>query len=828
MLRRAYLGRRQQFEQVISTTKLPSNFSTSSLFSYPLSRRCPLTTAVNPQLDTSRLHSSGNQVSGSTPSVLTTNRTPAIHSSYPYQNLPTDLLFSLLSSIPSEEDALNKIRASPALSKHLSNRESARKLAEAMALRPVPHFAIRVLQLAYTLGCHHRQAAYECAAHFLASVQRWDLVLAIIGIGKAHTGKTTLRLLNWRVRALVELDRHDLLQHMLKEFHESRLRPNRRSFHLLVSGCIRNRDLARAKELLGTMEQFGIPVDHTTHAIVARYYRAFGCNTQVQNRVLRSLSALSQGMATLVLNNLMQLRLDAHDIPGSLEILSFFRPIAATPIAEIVYGVSGGTTIPGDGDRSPLSQNRLSNPIIPNAETYSIFMNHLISVGAHSQALEVFNTMMSADIPMNAESIASLIHLLFASEQGATAVKLVSDMCGPRQFPWEAFPPFRPDHTSNLPSHISGVQPTNRIMNALLKGSLPVCGLLCVEGVMQIMHANNISPNASTVEILLAYLGRKGSRPKELVRLLFKLCSSKIHIQPTIRHLHPILNSIIRHERFLAFGSGWNSIAARFNRTRGPKPSVPSSSLSESKIHEPVAGIVPLRRVDRRALRPVLEDLAKRNVKLDGVVAGLRMKQVAGNQIDVDAARDVFRMMLSRGHKPTEYHFSSLMEGCARYGDLRAATDVLRSAAEIGIKPNVVMFTILIAGYARQGHPEQAIRTFQRMIECDIRPDIAAIDAVSSAFFAVGAYVMARRTLIIMWRYIEPFPENLRSVPLKQLASAFRSIQGHDRRSLHPLSRAERIAMHQQIARLLKAWERYIVEQDGCTNKIADKMNQFE
>ncbi|KAF9270324.1 hypothetical protein L218DRAFT_952480 [Marasmius fiardii PR-910] len=748
----------------------------------------------------------------------------APHRSSPSQPLPTDLLFTLLSNAPNEEDALKEIRASSTLLKHLSSREDARELAQAMALRPEPYFAVRVLQLAYTLGCQHRQAAYECAAHFLASVQRWDLVLAIFGLGKAHTGRTTLRLSNWRVRALVELGRHDLLQHILKEFQENCLQPNRRTFHLLISGCIRNRDLASARELLDTMEPLGIPVDHTTHATIATYYRAFGSNNQVQNRVLESLSTLSQRTATLVLNNLVQLRLDANDITGSLEILSFFHPIAATPIARIVSGIYGGTTILGDGDDSPLPQNHISTPAIPDAETYTIFMNHLISISAHSQALDVFYSMISADIPMNAEAVTSLIHLLFASEQGAMAIRLLSDMCESQQFPWEAFSPLKPGQTTQLPLQTSGVQPTNRILNAVLKGSLPLCGLNCFEGVMRIMHANNVLPNASTVEILLAYLRWRGSRPKELVRLLLKLCSSNVHIQPTIRHLHPILNSIIRHERFLTFGSGWNSIAARFNRAREPKLSVPfTSSPCDSSILEPAAGFLPMRQVDRAALRPVLEDLAERNIKFDGVVAGLRMKQAAGNQNDVEAARDVFRTLLSRGHKPTEYHFSALMEGCTRSGDLDAATDVLRSAVETGIKPNVVMFTILIAGYARQGNPEQAVRTFQRMVEHGIRPDVAAIDTVSSAFFAVGAYVIARRTLITMWRYIEPFPENLRSVPLKQLASAFRSTQGHDLRPKHPLSKVERIALHKHIARLLKVWKRYIVEQEGCTDKMANK-----
>ncbi|KAK1236120.1 hypothetical protein PQX77_000625 [Marasmius sp. AFHP31] len=743
-----------------------------------------------------------------------------------HPDLPADLLFTLLSNAPDEEQALAEMRASPALSRPLLELGEVRKLAEAMAHGPVPKYAITVIQLAHALGCRHRQSTYECVAHALSIAERWGLVLDVVALGKIHTGRTTIRLMNWRVRSLLELERHDVLQTILEEFHANQVRPNRRTFHLLISGRIRNHDLAGAKELLRTMQDGGVQADDQTHAIIARYYRAFGFNPQMQARIFESLPALNQRTATMALNSLIQLCLDAHNVAGSLQILSFYHPIAVEPITRIV---SGATSIPRDGDHSLLARYPLPNPVIPNAETYSIFMNHLTSIGAHSQAFDVLNSMISADVPATGETFTSLIHLFFAAGQGSTAVKLVADICDPHEFPWKSFAPFTLDEALPLPPLTPGVQPTTRILNALMRGLMPTSGLKGVEGVIQIMHANKILPNASTVEIIIAHLAEKGCRPKQLMALLLKFCSSNLHIQPTVRHLHLILNSIIRHERFLTFGSGWDSNAAKFSRTRRPKDSEPLETLptpppSDPVRLEPAAGFVPLHSNDRKALHPMLENLARRNVKSDSVVLGLRMMQEAGVKVDLEGAEGAFQMLLARGHQPTEYHFAALLEGCTRAGDLTGAMELMKSAVDIGIEVNVVMFTILISGYARLGNPAQAVRTFQSMVAEGVRPDVASIDALSSAFFAVGAYAMARRTLISMWNYIEPFPEELRSVSLKQLATEFRARRPQDRKMpRRALSQPERRELGREVVKLSKAWQRFIVEQEGCTDKITNK-----
>ncbi|KAF5375111.1 hypothetical protein D9758_000173 [Tetrapyrgos nigripes] len=617
-------------------------------------------------------------------------------------------------------------------------------------------------------------------------------------VRKRHTGKTTIRLLNWRVRALVETDQHLHLQSMLEEFIKYHVKPNRRTFHLLISGCIRNRDLESAQNLLRVMEQHGVEPDASTTATIAVYYRAFGPNAQVQDRSLDILPSLHGITPTVVLNSLIELRLDAQDFIGCLDLLMLFDSGQVTSIVQVV---TGAVSIQGGGGRrkpsSPISYP-LSVP--PNAETFAIFIRYLSSRDLKA-TLTVLEGLVSTNIKPTAEVVTSLIHAFFQSQQSSVAIRMVAEMCNSEQCPPEMFLPLgNLDADLQLPLNVTGIRPTTRVFNALLKGILPIRGLDIAHDVINIMQANGLQPNASTVEVLIAYLRKAVTvRPGIMGRLIRRLSSPTS--RPSIRHLHILLNVILRHERFLTFGSGWDSVAVRFSRSRQERGRHPKNPESFSGGHISIGGIV-LRKGDNRVVKSIVKDLLSRRVNVDSVIAGLRLRQEAGIKLKVDDAQAIFQTILARGFQLNEYHFGALMEGYTRVGDLSGAVDVLRRAMRIGIKPNVVLFTILIAGYARQGNPDDAMRVFQQMVANKIQPDIAAIDAVSSAFFAVGSYGMARHCLVSLWPYVTPFPNEFRSLKLKQLAVEFRSIQTKPK----TLSKQEWIALYYKLKHLILRW----------------------
>ncbi|KAF9069153.1 hypothetical protein BDP27DRAFT_1223214 [Rhodocollybia butyracea] len=718
----------------------------------------------------------------------------------------------LLSRRLSKSLLREEILANPYLSEHLLDSTRARQLAESIASTPDFILAVKVLRLAHVLGCHLKQNAYECTAYHLARNLRWTSVLSVVSLGKRHTGKTTIRLLNWRIRALVETGQHALLRDVLEEFEKFQVKPNRRTFHLLLTGHVRNRDLFGARKLLRFMGQIGIPPDNSTHAIITINYRNLGPNAQVQDQALRSLTLLKENTAVSVLNHLIQLRLDAQDPAATLQMLSVFDP---KQVACITNAMSGVVSTPADGNpfAEPLDEIYRTRHLPANAETFATFIHYMASRRDLASALAIVEGLISTDIIPTPEIITALANVYFATGNKTAAFRTLLDLCEHR--PAGAFASL----TSNglydakvpLPFVPSGIALTTRMFNALLKGCISSHGFACVRDIFAIMQANGVRPNEATVGVLIAssgkyqrdILGLQRLRPRSLLWFLRK--TSFPGLQPTLRHLHVLLSSVIRDERYLTFGGGWKTAAATFSRKRQARvPSQPK--IPHTEEFDPLAGI-PLTGVYRTA-QPYVNQLRARRTSADGVLIGLRLQREAAVMVNMDAAQDVFDVLLSRGIQPNEYHFSALMEGYARKGDLSGALDILTAATRMGIKPNRVMYTILVVGYGRQGQPEEALKTFQKMVEADVQPDVASIDAVAGAFFAAGAYPMARRSLITLWPYVRPFPDELESVPLKELATRFRLLQ-KDGQSDPKLSKSQWRKLYRHLRQLILAWNAF-------------------
>lgn len=148
-------------------------------------------------------------------------------------------------------------------------------------------------------------------------------------------------------------------------------------------------------------------------------------------------------------------------------------------------------------------------------------------------------------------------------------------------------------------------------------------------------------------------------------------------------------------------------------------------------------------------------------------------------------------------------------------GDISAATDILKIAKQSGVETNAVFFTILIAAYARMHDPNMALRTFQQMTVVGISPDVGSIDAVVSAFYAVGAYSTSRRLLITLWAYIQPFPDSLLQANLKALAIHFRTLHGLPPRNMK-LSKSQKRAIYSRVKKILISFHFHFSKPQNC------------
>jgi pentatricopeptide repeat protein len=719
---------------------------------------------------------------------------------------PETLHFVSSLSTSAPHQLLKSIRASPSLSSLFSDRETFRNFVESLAQSPNPQYSLKVLHLANNLGLKLHQNVYECTIYRLAALKKWDMILSVVNAGKRHTGRTTSRLLNWRARALIETQSYSHLYHILDEFRRANQVPSQRTFHLVLSGCLLNHDLEGAKACLQSMADIGFTPNAFTDALIAKFYRPFAADLRVRRRALESLPTLLPLAGLTVLNNLIQAALNSHDIPSVLHFLESFdqasiniiRPRISADLDLHIRILSNEASLRG---LPPLAHG-----IKPNAATFVNFINDRARKADLPGAIELVKGMTSLGISPTPAVIAALVHAYFAAGQGNTAIRIIEGMQRTLSFQ-PLIKDVEPDVThgvdDELPFKLFGIPLNIQILNVLFRETLRRQGLNHACFVFSILHANNLQPTAHTLEILLAHLKNvEGANPRILFHVLRKFSSPVI--QPTLRHLRIILSCVVRQEIYRHTGSGWRAFAAKYPRR--PKACSPPHRFSGiTSAFDPTAGIEILEPpLHRSFMKSIVESLNDRKVKSDPFLMALRIRLEGVLNSDMDAAQAVFRTMLARGILPNEYHFSALMEGFVRIGDIKAAVDILKTAEQSGVKANVVLFTIIITGYARMYDPNMALRTFQQMTSVDISPDVASIDAVVSAFFAVGAYSTCRRLLTTLWTYIQPFPETLRDANLRVLAVQFRSL--HSSARTMKLSKSQKIALHTRVKRILNSF----------------------
>lgn len=706
-------------------------------------------------------------------------------------------------------EVVKRIKDVPAHSRYFTDREIVNRLAQDSVMTSSPQRALRALSIAHQLGCHLKLNHYEGVAYHLADRRHWMLIPPLVSAAKHHCGRTSVRLLNWKTRAFVESQRYDQLDHAFEEFITEGLRPNRRTFHILISGHLRNRNLNSAKQYMERMAITGFPVDPSTHAVIVAAYRSLGVDLQVQTRAFEALRNLDGRLSTVVLNSIVQQLLDSGDEEAATEyILAFDLPSG--------YGRgSGGTTEPvGEQTCDPVSKPTPIDPpaVKPDAATFSILLHYMAKEGKLSRMLKLLDHMKQAGVQPDPSIIAALIRGYLAAGHSREAISVVAVMLDVRSpAAAEVFcNMMQIQPLTVLPVGVQGVPLTTHIFNALMRGLLVIMGLRVMRNLLRTMRAIGIKPDSYTVEILLNFLERaQGANPRHLTRVLRSFSSPSL--RPTIRHINIILRSILRREKFMVHGSGWDVTAAKFSKRRTYSPRFPDGIiLDTTEHHHPTAGLkLPHRSRLKSSFGPTLQSVSRRAIQSDRTTIALRLRHEAVARSDMETSRIVFRNMLDRGLHPTIHHYSTLMDGCVKMGDVRGAKQVLRDALDAGIQPNGIMYTILINGYARQGRPEEAMRAFRAMICAGIVPDVPSIDAVAHAYFAVGAYSVARRVLREFWAQVWPFPHELEYATLRTLAVTFRSYASNPEHGRRRLSKRQQRLLYWKMKAIRTEWIRF-------------------
>ncbi|KAF9651852.1 hypothetical protein BDM02DRAFT_3068315, partial [Thelephora ganbajun] len=676
-----------------------------------------------------------------------------------------DKLLSYMQSVP----RLNS------LLEYLRDPKQVRDLAVKLAETSAPYRAMRLIDIASTLGTGLKQNTYEGVAHQYSQKREWFLVLSLVAKGLRWTGRSTTRLLNWRTRALVETSRFGLLDGVLEQFKNVGLKPNARTFQLLITGHIRNKDLTRARSCITLMEEHGFEVDGSTHALIASAYRQLGPDQVVQRTTLDSLRDLDGKQATSALNSLIQLSLDAQDTSTALHYLSLF---------DHPQGV-----IAGNGLHHQPSQNVPPSPhsFCPDSATFTMLIKHVTNEN-EPDLLEKISSLIEKMKALNVTPdnivAAAVVRALCTVGDVHSALQIVAQMCQPktkfetlaeRLLVFGSVPKVKhlgEDHVAFIAQR---VKLDVHLFNALINGVSGWLGINAVRLILRLMYTNEVTPDSTTAEAIISWLNKsERAHPRTLVRTLKNILSPTHRPNPSL--CNAVITSLIRREQT------WVT-----NDTATPLPPPPNRRTDTSPTSEPLPILtsdeVPQKLGYRGMTRFLVQSLFTRRVQSNRFTFAQRMKRTAMRG-DVSATKAYFRAMLKRGMHPTAHHYAALMEAHANAGMTDQTETILLSAIQAGVKPNVRLFTILIVGYGRQCKPGSARRVFEEMVRRGVEPDLPAIHAVASAYYKAGKAGLARVFLIERWTSVAPVPlhSSLETASFIDLAKAHRKL--HEKRPI--------------------------------------------
>ena len=678
------------------------------------------------------------------------------------------------------------------------------RLAQQMIVNRHPRKALIILVTAHRLGCRLKKEVYESVARRLAEAQEWRLITTLALLQKRQLGRRTARLLDWRVRALINVSQFAHLDRVLGWFEEEGLLPTLRTYQLLLYGHLRNRNLVKAKDVIQQMLKAGFSIDSSTQAIVVSAYRTLGPDVGVQTRALEALKEADAKGSTRILNALLQFSIDTRDSKRLLSLACHFD-FGTFNACQLPLG--GYSPLPSQGEavlshliRSSCQSHALSR-IPPDIATYTILLHYIASHGDLTPAHGLLAQMERSTLMPDAHFMAALVRLYFVVGQPNAAIAVVSAMCtevdGSQAVLQDII--FPPDPQGTLPLPRVLPKPTIEILNALAFGMLRLRGIDGLQACLRLMQLCQVNPDAHTKALLESYLvNAEGFSSADVAHVSRGLPLN----EHSLYHLFRSLASSLHFQFHAVKRSGWNNTPSR---KHSPRNWPLSQASAAGKSFDPTAGVIDVLTQPTSHIQPIIQSLTDRGVLADRPMFALRIRHEAVTKGDMTSARGIFQMMLDRGLHPNEYHYAALMEGHAAAGNMAAAETVMNSAERGGVRPNCILYTILIVGYARRKKPARAMRVLRHMVASGVRPDVPAVDAITSVFFACGAHRLARKTLLSLWPSVAPLPRDHDKASLKMLVSHLRNL--HNGRVISTkLSEDERQVLVSKLKELSKFW----------------------
>lgn len=679
------------------------------------------------------------------------------------------------------------------------------RVAERLSRSHNPHQTLRLLEAAHAAGVCYGQNVYEQIAFYLAKAKRWCLVLSIVNCGIQKTGRTTTRLLNWRGKALLETQQFAQLNELLGDFEQYGLKPQRRTFHLLLKGHLLNHNVTQAKRTMIDMEGAGIPVDNSTYTTIVSAHRCLGSDKSTEEKTFALLMDAGPYRKIMLMNTLFRHHLDKHDFPGALRVL------------DIV-----GRSSKGRGHQFDESEGHVFGIIKPSTYvsvadcvTHSLLIEYLSKHEAHrvDQGLELLRCSL---LPLDCQVAAALVRMYYLQGSETRALSVLLDACHSPSLRSMLCQELGYDGGLRPSSFSFQGEPTAELFNSVLNGSMAIHGIRIAPVILSLMRYVRVKPDSATLEILISYL-----KTRKLMSLNDFLCCLQglisAELSPTRKQLNQVLSALVNFKIRGFRKDGWNALSYRvksgrtFSRSTGLERDGPALLIGTDLgmvVHNSSTLV-------REVVGSLVESLESRGIMADRATFALRMRFDAYTLPPAqatEAASSTMLRMRELGLFPTIHHYAALIEAHCMANNFDAAYASIEDAASDGVLSapfsHVKLYTIAISAYAQQGKASLALQVIQKMLRNGVPLDAAAVHAVVGAFFAVKAFRLARSLLLELWPIVAPFPEELRDAPLRILVAGLRKIRTSSNTNQGALSRSNSAGSQPTRSQVLEVIER--------------------
>ncbi|KIJ45293.1 hypothetical protein M422DRAFT_779187 [Sphaerobolus stellatus SS14] len=670
--------------------------------------------------------------------------------------------------------------------------------------------AIDLVQIAHRLGHTFRLKDYEKVAYQFAIMGQWQNVRVITSIARNTTGTWSARILDWALQAYVQLQDYERMGQILEEYEYCGLHPRRSTFLFLVKGYLENSDLFGARDILQKMTAAGYPIDKRLFAVILTAYKTIGSDPKVEAQAIQSLKGLGDPLETTILNALLRARIADADIDGAVRMLELLN-------------ISSTSINPNDASNPPPGGIQMldidTSLIRPNVETFNTLFWLIASRrDCFPQCKVVYGHMLAIGECPDDESVAAIAQTYTNAGMSDHAVTLVREICN-RIYGDVSQSRFSIFGTILDPAIIEkdfpgilAMEPTIKILNVFVRNMLPRTRVPGIKQFFELLEWLTIMPDSMTTDIILDHLRKVHDMDPALLVMVVQTLTTFPTYEASLNmtHLNTILAAYIQREARLAKAHSWNASAQRV-RFGHPSPLKPELLQGENRRFDPTAGIAMdsfqtrHRGLVKWVLGPMVRSLSRQGIKSSRHTFALRIRREGLIKRNMDAALQVFEIMISRGITPHQVHYCHLMEGYAVAGDMNQAYLMMQRAYANKIPPNVFMYTILMQGWARLGKPQKAHEVFREMLAASVRPDLASVDVIISAFFFVGAYRSARNLLLEVWPLVaKHYPADLpETATLRQLVDQLRKYR--DPPTPHRVKPTETIEEQKRRRELRKA-----------------------